>query len=201
VIVTPRLAPPTPAQRATWARGALRVEGLLDEALAREAHEHLGRVPWEVEVGAPPDPPWLAWRCAFAPEADCEHLLCALGRSLLGPVRAWAEDLTGVALAPPPDELVTATRLEKGSHVDLRDEGGRGRAVLVVLGLTPESWPPELGGHLERTDDQGAVLERLAPGWRTLDLVDVRHPGAWLSVPLLRAHREARALASAFVLA
>jgi hypothetical protein len=180
------------ALQAAWrSAGALRVERFLDDATARAAHDDLLRLPHVVELGDAS----LRWRCAYAPEPACEHLLCALGRCLLHEAREWVSVVTGLELAPPPDGLVTATLHEKGCYRDLRDEGGHGDAVAFVLGLTLEPWPPEQGGHLELVDGAtGAVRERRPPGWNTLDLFDVRAPGAWQQVTLLREHREGRAI-------
>jgi hypothetical protein len=188
-------------QRAAWrARGSLRVEGFLERSLAPEVLDHVRRLPYQPAIASPGEPSFLFWRCAWKPEESCDHLLCALGRCIRGEVVGWASDVTGLALAPP-DGLVVATLHEKGSFADLHEPGGRGRAVAFVLGLSPEPWPAESGGHLEIVDAaSGAVLERRAPAWNALDLIDVRGPRAW-RVPIVREHVEGRAIAGWLALA
>ena len=74
--------------------------------------------------------------------------------------------------------------------------------MAYVVGLSPEPWPAEEGGWLEFLGGpDGPVLERRSPGWNTLDLFDVRRPGRWHRVPILREHRARRTIAGWFHLA
>lgn len=201
-MIDPRLR--TQASRselqAAWrARRSLRIEGFLEDAVAREALAQLRTLPYNVAISDQAELSFQFWRCAWTPEIACDHLLCGLGRCLHGEALAWVADVTGLALAPPADGLVVSTLYEKGSYLELHNDFGRGRAVAYFLGLCPAPWPAELGGHLELVDPAtGAVLERRPPGWNTLDLLDVRGAGAWHQVPMLREHLEWRAISGWF---
>lgn len=196
-MLSPALADPARLEdlRAAWraSGGNLRIEGFLGEDAARRALAAARVEPHRLALPSPDEAlTYQFWAASFAPEPDCEHPLCALGRFLLGSGREWVEALTGQALAPAPDRAVAAGAYIKGSYLDPHDDFGRGRALAFVLGLTPEPWPAALGGHLEFLDPAGAVVERRAPGWNTLDLFDVRAPGRAHRVPILREHLERR---------
>lgn len=202
-MLSPDLRSPTTigALREVWARaGSLRVERVLDDAVANEVLDAVRREPHAVTL--PDDPTTIAfqyWKWVGRPEPACDHTLCRLGRTIQRDLLAWVEGLTGLALAPAPDGLVASALYTKGSYLDAHDDWGRGRAVAYVLGLTPSPWPQDDGGWLEFLDArEGAVTERRPPGWNALDLFDVRAPGRWHRVPILREHRERRAIAGWF---
>ncbi len=70
----------------------------------------------------------------------------------------------------------------RGSYLDAHTDQGADRLLAYVIGLTRESWPHEDGGHLEfLAPDEETVVERIAPGFGTLDLFCI--------YPLLRPHR------------
>jgi|GEM_PF-2845537 len=70
----------------------------------------------------------------------------------------------------------------RGSYLDAHTDQGADRLVAYVIGLTRDSWPHEDGGHLEFLEaDEDTVVERIAPGFGTLDLFCI--------YPLLRPHR------------
>lgn len=191
--------------REAWARSSsLRVEGVLEEGAAREVLDAVRAEPHAITL--PDDPTTIAfqyWKWVGRPEPDCDHTLCRLGRVLQGDLLAWVAEVTGLELAPAPDRQVASALYTKGSYLDAHDDWGRGRAVAYVLGLTQgltlEPWPAEAGGWLEfLASREGPVLERRPPGWNTLDLFDVRAPGRWHRVPILREHRARRVIAGWF---
>jgi hypothetical protein len=177
----------------------VRLTSVLDEAFAREALAAVSAQPHALSTPEEPPIRFQYWKWINRPEADCDHVLCRLGRLIHTDLRARAERLTGLALAPAPDGLLAATLFTKGSYLDAHDDFGRGRAIAYVRGLTPEPWPAEEGGgHEFLAEDRETALERRPPGWNTLDLFDVREPGRWHRVPILRAHRSRRAIAGWF---
>lgn len=187
--------------REAWARaGSLRVDDVLDEAAAREVLDAVRSEPHAITI--PDDPKTIAfqyWKWTGRPEPACDHALCRLGRALASDLLAWVAEVTGLDLAPAPDGLVVSTLYTKGSYLDSHDDWGRGRAVAFVLGLTSDRWPHDEGGWLEfLAARDGPALERRPPGWNTLDLFDVRAPGRWHRVPILREHRARRAISGWF---
>ncbi|MBX3467044.1 MAG: 2OG-Fe(II) oxygenase [Planctomycetes bacterium] len=189
------------ALRRAWAAGeALRVAPALDEGEALALLEATRREPHALVVPEAPPIRFQFWKWAGIPEAACEHALCRLGRWTQTDLLAWVEAVTGLALAPPPEGPPCAAALyTKGSYLDAHDDYGRGRAVAYVLGLTPAPWPEADGGWLEFLAAQdGPVVEARPPGWNTLDLFDVRAPGRWHRVTLLREHHQRRTIAGWF---
>jgi hypothetical protein len=186
--------------RETWTRaGSLRVERALDDAATREVLEAVRREPHEVSL--PDEPPlrFQLWKWVGRPEPACDHTLCRLGRFIATDLRAWAEQVTGLPLAPAPDGLVASVLMTKGSYLDAHDDWGRGRAVAYVLGLTEAPWDEQDGGWLELlAGPDGPALERRPPGWATIDLLDVREPGRWHRVPILREHHARRTITGWF---
>jgi hypothetical protein len=187
--------------REAWAAGGgnLRVERALDDGFAREAFDAACREPHEVSIPEAPPIEFLFWKWTALPEPDCDHTLCRLGRFIATDLLAWTEQITGLPLAPAPDGLLASVLWTKGSYLDAHDDWGRGRAVAYVIGLTEAPWDERDGGWLEFLGGQdGPVLERRPPGWCTIDLFDVREPGRWHRVPLLREHRVRRTIAGWF---
>lgn len=186
--------------REVWARtGNLRVERALDEAAARDAVDAVCREAHGVTMAEAP-PIWFQyWKWLGRPEPDCDHPLCRVGRFIATDLLAWTEQVTGQALAPAPDGLVASALFTKGSYLDAHDDWGRGRSIAYVIGLTEAPWDEEDGGWLEfLAAADGPVLERRPPGWRSLDLFDVREPGRWHRVPILREHHIRRTISGWF---
>lgn len=131
------------------------------------------------------------WRFGWVPGVGCDHPLCELGRWLAGDAVTTVAQLTGQDLAPSPEPMLHADRANKATFRDPWDAAAEvhGREVLVLVHLTTASWPAGWGGHLERMDARdGAVVERLAPAWNTIDVVDLRHRARWLHEPLIDRH-------------
>lgn len=205
-MLTPAARDPTELARLrdAWARGSnLRVEGALDDAAVREVLDAVGREEHGVSLPDAPPIEFQLWKWTSRPEVACDHTLCRAGRFIATDLLAWTEQVTGQALAPAPDGLLASVLMTKGSYLDAHDDWGRGRAIAYVIGLTPSSgdepWAEADGGWLEflATRD-GPVLERRPPGWCTIDLFDVRQPGRWHRVPILREHHVRRTIAGWF---
>jgi len=97
--------------------------------------------------------------------------------------------VTELPLAPDPQLQLVSDRNAKGSYYDAYDDHGPGLAVAFQLSLTPASWPADWGGHMELLDGPtGRVTARQSPQWNTLDLFDIRQPGAWRRSPTLMRH-------------
>jgi len=97
-------------------------------------------------------------------------------------IPALASAVTGQALHRVADEGLAIHWYTKGSYLDVHTDQGADRLVAYVLGLTRESWPAERGGHLEFLEpDERTVIDRIAPGFDTLDLFTI--------YPLTRPHR------------
>ncbi|MCC6622912.1 MAG: hypothetical protein IT385_16755 [Deltaproteobacteria bacterium] len=192
-MLTPRLTRPEVMAELSAgfrARGAVRVEAALRERHAAAMIGSLRAHPHAPFFQVDPDQGYQVWRYAWQPHGDCAHDLCALGRWLRGEGRAWAEAVTGLALAPDPEAPLVSDEVHKATFWDAYDDGGQGRAVAFMLHLVPASWPAEWGGHMEVLDAAGAVVSRWAPTWNALDLFDVRAPGAWRRLPMIREHLE-----------
>jgi len=128
------------------------------------------------------------------------------GDTLLHRFAAWLRqdlcqlvaDISGRALAPTSTGQVISTLYGYGCYLDIHNDGGDGRSVAFVLGLTPEAWPASEGGHLEFIDAQGEIVEQRPPGWNTLDLFDVAQQAPLHRIPMLTAHRERRVFSGWF---
>ena len=74
----------------------------------------------------------------------------------------------------------------KGAYAEGYDDHEPGLAVGFRLDLTPATWPADWGGHYEVLDAlHGEVVSSHAPAWNSLDLFDLRQPGAWRRMPML----------------
>lgn len=93
-----------------------------------------------------------------------------------------ASAITGQALRSQGDTALALDCYLRGSYLDTHTDQGRDRLVAYVVGLTRDRWPAELGGHLEFLwPDEETVIDRIEPGFDTLDLFQI--------YPLLRPHR------------
>lgn len=168
------------------AHGRVRVPRVLDDAEAARLLATLRDQAHPIDVA--PDGTHQLWRHAWVPEAACDHRLCALGRWLWGDGRAWVEGLVGQSLRPDPSGTLVSDRFAKGAWFDPYDDGASPAVVAFQLHLAPSTWPASFGGHLELRDAAGTVHDTLAPAWNALDLFDVRSPGAWRRLPMIREH-------------
>lgn len=175
-------------------RGSLRVDGLLDEAIAGELLEALRAEPHRLTASAALGLAFQYFSHAFVPDADCDHVLCRFGRWLHGDGAAWVASIVGRRLGPPVDRQVVATHYERGSFLDPHNDWDGARQIAFVYGLTSERWPAGDGGHLEFLDARGAVIERREPGWNTLDLFDVSAPTRPHRIPIVTRSCERRAI-------
>lgn len=95
---------------------------------------------------------------------------------------ALATAITGQRLVAIDNDGIAIDCYTRGSYLDAHTDQGPGRLVAFVVGLTRERWPAEDGGWLERlAPDERTVIERVAPGFGTIDLFTIH--------PLLRPHR------------
>ena len=186
--------------RAAWKEAAsVRVTPLLQEAHAARFLGALRSVMHTPMQRFDPREGFQVWRFGWVPgEDDCDHPLCILGRWLRGDALSWVSALTERDLVPAPDPTFTSECAAKATFFEPYDDAGEGRSVAVRLHLTPTTWPPEWGGHLELLDGpEGAVVNRLAPAWNTLDLFDVSR-SAWRRLPLIQKHLEGYTISTWF---
>lgn len=172
------------ALRGRWsASTALRIDEVLAPGLAAELADWLPTLPLEPRYLA--EQVALTWACEIQvpDEIDPQHpeALYRLVDFLDRDLPALARTITGRALAPPVARVVHVSSLRRGAYVDAGTTLAPPGGIDVVLGLTGPRWPADCGGHTERLDDDGAVSQRLAPGFDTLDL----YPAGRYRVPLL----------------
>ncbi|MFO0744669.1 MAG: 2OG-Fe(II) oxygenase family protein [Myxococcota bacterium] len=95
---------------------------------------------------------------------------------------ALASAITGQALHGLGDDALVIDCYLRGSYLDVHTDQGADRLVAYVVGLTRDRWPADAGGHLEFLwPDEATVIDRVAPGFGTLDLFAI--------YPLVRPHR------------
>jgi len=117
---------------------------------------------------------------AFAPIARARRLLEV-------DLPALASRITGQALHAADRDGFAIDYYTRGAYLDVHTDRGPDRLVAFVVGLTEERWPPEDGGHLEfLAGDHQTVLERVAPGFGSIDLFTVYPLIAPHRVPILR---------------
>lgn len=93
-----------------------------------------------------------------------------------------ARAISGQELRAVEDEGVVVDCYLRGSYLDVHTDQGASRLVAYVVGLTRDTWPASEGGHLEfLAADQRTPMERVAPGFGSIDLFCI--------YPLLRPHR------------
>jgi hypothetical protein len=186
------------ALRAAFARrGSIRIEGFLDDEVARAVRDACRALAHELRASVSDDLAFQYWGGVLVPEAACDHVLCRFGRWLWDDALAWIGELTGIRIAPPADRVLMSTLYDKGSYLDPHNDWDGRRKVAFVLGLTDSVWPAEEGGHLEFLGCVGArvtIEERRPPGWNTLDLFDVRRPDRNHAIPIVRRRVERRAI-------
>lgn len=75
----------------------------------------------------------------------------------------------------------------RGSYLDAHSDRGPDRLIAYVVGLTRDTWPAERGGHLEfLAPDEETVVDRVAPGFGSIDLFCIYPLTVPHRVPLLR---------------
>ncbi|MCC6622913.1 MAG: 2OG-Fe(II) oxygenase [Deltaproteobacteria bacterium] len=103
---------------------------------------------------------------------------------LVRDVPALATAITGQRLDAIDNAGVAIDCYTRGSYLDAHTDQGPGRLVAFVVGLTRDRWSAEDGGWLERlAPDERTVIDRVPPGFGTIDLFTIH--------PLLRPHRVA----------
>lgn len=175
----------------------LRIGPVLADGVPEALLEALRQQPFQLQATHLGEFNHLYWVLPVRPEE---------GDTLLHRFAAWLrQDLCQLVsalserpLAPTSTGQVISTLYDYGCYLDIHNDGGNGRSVAFILGLTPTSWPGEEGGHLEFLDARGQVEERRPPGWNTLDLFDVAEAAPLHRVPILTAHRERRVFSGWF---
>lgn len=187
----PRLADPAVLAplRAQWAATRrLRLEHALAPELADAVLDLAARHPftfYERQPSQDSEVRCVFWRQVHAlpdPNTPAPLALHRLRRLIEVDLPALASAITGQALSAAAGSGVAIDFYTRGSYLDAHTDQGHDRLVAYVVGLTAETWPPEDGGHLEfLAPDEHTVLDRVAPGYGSLDLFTV--------YPLTRPHR------------
>ena len=173
--------------RARWRDGRrLRVESLMEPALAERFTDVALSLPFSFFQRHVNEIHCVFWRQTHAyPAAGAAHPFtpAAKARQLFQHDIPWlASAITGQDLHRVDDNALVFDCYTKGSYLDVHTDQGAERLVAYVLGLTRETWPASEGGHLEFLEqDEVTVIDRIAPGFNTLDLFCI--------YPLLRPHR------------
>lgn len=192
----PRLTDPTVVHSLaeTWQRRrSLRLSPLMADEDARAVHDALGEQPFSLMAPAPGSFRFQYWVLSYHPDEMADPVLSAFGRWLQRDVAALCGAITGRSLGPPEDRRLLSTLYTRGCYLDAHNDADGLRSVAYVVGLTPQGWPAESGGHLEFVSvDRGTVVvdERRPPGWNSLDLFDVSTNAPLHRVPpMLTDHR------------
>lgn len=183
--LAPRSAEQLAALRRTWAESRrVRISDALVPDLARDLALSASARPFHYferhvnEVRALFWRQTVAWDTApseFAPIAALRHLIEV-------DLPALASAITGQALRAVQDQGVAFDLYTRGSYLDTHTDQGAERLIAYVIGLTEDAWPAEDGGHLEfLAPDESTVLDRIPPGFGTIDLFCI--------YPLVRPHR------------
>ena len=174
----------------------IRLHGAFEHGVLAAAYAELPSLSFELSVSFGPGFAFQYWK-RILDEQD-PPAIERLVAWLTGPGLAWAREVTGLQLVSPPARSLAACLYTKGCFLDVHNDRQPGRAVAYVIGLTPETWPPDEGGQLSFHETlDGPRTETRAPGWNTLDLFDVRQ-GRWHGVSMLRTHRQRYVIAGWF---
>lgn len=190
--LNPRLTPETVTGLAeAWSKTRrLRIEDALDPELADALVDLAASHPFSFFERDPSSAGGSEIRCVFwrqvhpLPDPDTEAPLALhrLRRFIDVDLPALASAITGQSLRAAAGDGVAIDFYTRGSYLDAHTDQGMDRLIAYVVGLTAESWPEEDGGHLEFLGpDEHTVLDRIAPGYGSLDLFTV--------YPLTRPHR------------
>lgn len=169
-----------------WARTRrLRIEDALDPELADALVDLAGAHPFARFERHVSDVRALFWRQVHRlpdPHETAPTALHALRRMIDIELPDLASAITAQSLRAAAGEGIAIDYYTRGSYLDAHTDQGADRLIAYVIGLTAESWPPEDGGHLEfLAPDEHTVLDRIAPGYGSLDLFTI--------YPLTRPHR------------
>lgn len=193
--------PALDAARAAWARSRrIRLTPLLADGVPAALLQAVRARPFQLNASHFGEFNQLYWNLFFRPD-DGDPVLDPFAAWLRGGLCDLVSAITGRALVPTSTGQAVSTLYGYGCYLDIHNDGGNGRSVAFVLGLTPGAWPPEEGGHLEflAPRDRGlAVSERRAPGWNTLDLFDVAEDPPLHRIPMVTGQHERRAFSGWF---
>ena len=132
-------------------------------------------------------------------DGPCEHALGELARWWFSDGMRWVSELVDTPLVPPPS--LVSNLITKGGYLDPHTDRIRTRRVAYVMGFTEGAWPWEEGGWLEFlrfVDGDLEVVERLPPGFNTLDLFDLHRADSMHRVTMITEHHERRTVAGWF---
>lgn len=187
---------------AAWREtGSVRIEGVLADDVVTTVRDAIAALAHPLIAAAAPDFAFQYGALSSPPEERCDHVWCQFARWWWVDGVALVDNITGMRLRPPRDRVLTSTLFRRGSFIDPHNDFDRTRRCAYVLGLTDQTWPHELGGHLEFLAVEGdgvIVTERRAPGWNTLDLFDVTGTDRLHQVPILTTDVERRAITGWF---
>lgn len=169
-----------------WGRTRrLRVDDALDPDLADALVDLAAAHPFTYLERHVSEVHGLFWRQIHAlPSATtpAPDVLVRLRRLVMVDLPDLASRITGQNLHSAAGEGVAIDFYTRGSYLDAHTDQGSDRLIAYVIGLTAETWPAEEGGHLEFLGpDEHTVLDRIAPGYGTIDLFAI--------YPLTRPHR------------
>lgn len=196
--LSPHLSDPThlAALRADWAtRRRLRIPDALDPDLTDALVDLASSHPFQLFERHVSDVRALFWRQTHRlpappatpppsapPEAPVPEALHALRELIDRDLPALASAITGQSLRAAAGDGIAIDFYTRGSYLDAHTDQGADRLIAYVIGLTADTWPHEDGGHLEfLAPDEHTVLDRVAPGYGSLDLFTI--------YPLTRPHR------------
>jgi hypothetical protein len=170
-------------------RRRMRIEDALAPGLAEAIVASAGQLPFSFFERHEGEIHCVLWRQPHALEGDARGFAAMpeLRRLLTVDLPALASAITAQALGPAPGGHFAIDYYTRGSYLDAHSDRGPDRLVAYVVGLTGERWPAERGGHLEfLAPDEETVIERVAPGFGSLDLFCIYPLTAPHRVPLLR---------------
>ena len=132
----------------------------------------------------------LFWRQIHAlpePGTPAPAALHGLRRFIDTDLPAFASAITGQALRAAAGTGIAIDYYTRGSYLDAHTDQGADRLIAYVIGLTADTWPAEDGGHLEfLAPDEHTVIDRIAPGYGSLDLFTIYPLTQPHRVPILR---------------
>lgn len=185
----PRLADPSTlaALRTAWSTTRrLRIDDALDPDLADALVDLAAAHPFAFFEKHVSEVRCVFWRQVHhlpdAHDLAAPHDLRALRRFIDDDLPTFASAITTQSLRAAAGDGIAIDFYTRGSYLDAHTDQGQDRLIAYVIGLTADQWPPEDGGHLEfLAPDEHTVLDRIAPGYGSLDLFTI--------YPLTRPHR------------
>ena len=187
--------------RDKWQRTRnLRLTSLFEPQAFQAVYQALPFLPFSLAYSSQADFGYRYWKAPFANRATTHASLQPLIDWLLGPGTDWVAELTHSPIQPPQWDGLAACLFTKGSYLERHNDRDGSRAIAFVIGLTPETWPAQDGGHLRfyASDSAPHFTEERPPGYNTLDLFDVEAGACWHSVSMLRHHRQRYTLSGWF---